>query len=280
MSHEKPIIRKGIVAGQFYPDRPDVLRHEVRTFLDHASSRPDPSVRGLIVPHAGYMYSGGIAAEAYRAIDGAQAEVIVVAAFLHRIFIQGVFIDKADFYETPLGRIPVNKTLAEKIRDASPYLADTIPGDLNEHSLEVQLPFLQMAVKDFTLLPVYIGEPSVANAEALSEALSRELAGKRALFVFSTDLSHFHPYKEAVDMDHKLIRMIGDRDVRRLERSNYAGEIEACGFGPVITSLFLAEKLGWEGPRLLKYANSGDITGEKGSVVGYAAMAYKVNPEA
>lgn len=279
MSHETPMIREGIVAGQFYPDRPAVLQNEIRTFLSQASSRPDPSVRGLIVPHAGYMYSGGIAAEAYRTIDGAQVEVVVVVAFLHRVFIQGVFIDNADFYETPLGRIPVDKKLAEKVRASSPYLAETIPGDLNEHSLEVQLPFLQMVVKGFTLLPVYIGEPSVANAEALSEALSRELSGKRALFIFSTDLSHFHPYKEAVNMDLKLIRLIGDRDVIKLERSNYSGEIEACGFGPVITSLFLAEKLEWEGPRLLKYANSGDITGEKGSVVGYAAMVYKVNPE-
>ena len=112
-------------------------------------------------------------------------------------------------------------------------------------------------------------------ARALAAALEKFFAGKKVLFVFSTDLSHFHPYTEAVKMDQKLLRLIGDRDLARIGRLGHAGEIEACGLGPVITSLFLAERMGWEGPRLLKYANSGDVTGEKSSVVGYAAMSYR-----
>jgi hypothetical protein len=268
-------VRSAVVSGQFYSDMPKVLRGDIEAFLDRAVSAPDPSVRGIIVPHAGYMYSGPVAAEAYRAIRGASVDTVVIVSFLHRVFIQGILVDDADFYETPLGRIPVERELCAAIRAEAPCFAEAVEGDLNEHSLEVQLPFLQFAIGDFSVVPVYMGEQSVANARALSDALAKHLTGRRALVVFSTDLSHFHPYHEAVRMDQKFIRMTGDRDFMKLCRSSDSGEIEACGLGPVITSLMLAETLGWDGPRLLKYANSGDVTGDKSSVVGYAAMVYK-----
>ncbi|OQA56041.1 MAG: hypothetical protein BWY42_01196 [Candidatus Omnitrophica bacterium ADurb.Bin277] len=268
-------VRDSVVSGQFYPDRPSALEKEIKTFLSGAAAVCDPLTCGLIVPHAGYMYSGRVAAEAFRTIQDTGFETVVIVAFLHRIFIRGVFIDDADSYETPLGRVPVDRESAAAVREASPCLGEVIPDELNEHSLEIQLPFLQVALKKFKLLPVYIGEQSLENAEALAAALEKFFAGKKVLFVFSTDLSHFHPYTEAVKMDQKLLRLIGDRDLARIGRLGHAGEIEACGLGPVITSLFLAERMGWEGPRLLKYANSGDVTGEKSSVVGYAAMSYR-----
>lgn len=269
-------IRKPVVAGQFYSGNPAALREEVKTLLAGARSSPDPEVCGLIVPHAGYMYSGPVAAEAYKTVEGRSFETVVVIAFLHRVFLQGVLVDDADFYETPLGRVPVDKKLADLMRKADSRLGETVPsGAIKEHSLEVQIPFLQSTVKDLRIVPVYMGEQSLENAEAVAAALAGLLRGKNALVVASTDLSHFHPYDVAMQKDRNLIRMVGQGDVEKLARASQTGEVEACGLGPVIALLLLAGKLGWSKPRLIHYANSGDVTGDKRSVVGYAAMALK-----
>jgi AmmeMemoRadiSam system protein B len=264
------------VAGQFYPEDPDALKEEIKSFLAGARSSHDPKVRGLIVPHAGYMYSGGVAAEAYKTVEGRSFDVVVIVAFLHRVFLRGVLVDDVDFYETPLGRVPVDKKLAGLIRESDPHLKEDIKGaPIEEHSLEVQVPFLQAAVKDFKIVPIYMGEHSLENAKAIASALGKLLAGKNALVVISTDLSHFYPYETAVQKDKKLIELVQQGDVMKIARASQAGGAEACGLGPVISSLLLAKELGWRGPELIYYANSGDVTGDKRSVVGYAAMAYR-----
>ena len=269
-------IRQAVVSGQFYPEDPDVLKKEVKDLLARARSPHDPRVRGLIVPHAGYMYSGGVAAEAYKTVEGRFFGTVVIVAFLHRAFLHGVLVDDTDFYETPLGRVPVNKDIVRLMREADPCLSVAIKkGTLEEHSLEVQLPFLQITVKDLRIVPVYMGEQSLKNAEAVAGALAGSLRGKDALVVVSTDLSHFHPYETAVRKDKDLIRMIEEGDVIKIGKVSQTGEAEACGLGPVIAGLLLAEKLGWNKPELIHYENSGDVTGDRRSVVGYAAMAFR-----
>lgn len=265
-----------MVAGQFYPENPAALKKEIENFLSRARSSRDPKVCGLIVPHAGYMYSGAVAAEAYKTVEGRTFDIVVVIAFLHRVFLQGVLVDGADFYETPLGRVPIDKELAALMREANPCLNETIKrGTIEEHSLEVQIPFLQTAVKNLKILPVYMGEQSLENSKAIAVALAQLLRGKNALLVASTDLSHFYPYETAVQKDRNLIQLVENGDVTKLIRASQSGEAEACGLGPVIALLLLAEKLGWEKPGLIHYQNSGDVTGDKRSVVGYAAMAFR-----
>ena len=269
-------IRKPFVAGQFYPENPSVLQDEIKTLLARARSSPDPKVRGLIVPHAGYMYSGGVAAEAYKTVQDCSFDLVIIIAFLHRVYLKGVLVDDVDFYETPLGRVPADKNFARQMRAASPCLREEVAGDsIEEHSLEVQIPFLQTVIKGLKIVPVYMGEHSLENAKAIAGALGKLLSGKNALVVVSTDLSHFYPYETAVQKDQKLIKLIEQGDLSKISKASRAGEAEACGLGPVASSLLLAGELGWGNPELIHYENSGDVTGDRRSVVGYAAMAYR-----
>lgn len=268
-------VREAIVSGQFYPEEPAFLKKQVREFLKKAQFYPDPNVRALIVPHAGYPYSGQVAAEAYKTVENRRFDFVVIVAFLHRLFLKGVLIDDVDFYETPLGRIPVDRESVNALREAHPALHEEIDGSLGEHSLEVQLPFLQEAVPELKIVPVYMGEQSFHNAETLAGALTKHLKGKNALVVASTDLSHFYSYETAVQKDQRLIKMIEQGDAMKMGRASQTGEAEACGLGPVLTALFLAQSLGWNKPELIRYANSGDVTGDRSSVVGYAAMKFR-----
>lgn len=271
-------IRTAVVAGQFYPEQPVFLKKQVRELLKKARSSPDPDVCALIVPHAGYLYSGPVVAEAYKKIEGRRFDFVVIIAFLHRFFLKDVFVDDVDFYETPLGCIPVDRQITALLRGASPFLNEEIQGDFGEHSLEVQLPFLQETVPDLRVVPIYIGEQSLQNSEAVALALAKQLKGRNALVVASTDLSHFHPYETAVAKDKKLIQMLEKKDLLNVGRASQSEEVEACGLGPVMALMLLAEQMGWTGPELIHYANSGDVTGDRGSVVGYAAMAFKKQP--
>lgn len=276
MPEEQKIrVRRAEFAGQFYPGQAAALKNEVNAFLDKAKTSLDAKVSGLIVPHAGYPYSGAVAAEAYKTVQGRSFEAVVVIAFLHRAFLQGVFVDDGDSFETPLGQVAIHRRLAGQIRESDPVLSEEVKGSVADHSMEVQIPFLQTAVKGARIVPVYIGEQSLENAEALGDALGRLLLGREVLVVASTDLSHFHPYEEAVRKDRETIRLIEKGDVKKLVLASQSGEAEACGLGTVISMIIMAEKLGWSKPSLLRYANSGDVTRDRRSVVGYAAMALK-----
>jgi len=268
-------VRAAVVSGQFYPAEPDVLKAKIHQYLDGASAVPDPEVCALIVPHAGYDYSGKIAAEAYKLVEGRKLETVIIIAFLHRIFLQGVLVDDVPAYEMPLGRVPVDRKMAQQLQMAHPLFRDTLTGRLEEHSLEVQIPFLQETIRGLKIVPVYIGDQHITNITLLAEALATIIAGRNVLVVATSDLSHFHSYEAASRMDKALISMFEKGNAEALYDAYAKEEIEACGMGPVLTSILLARKLGWTGPRLIRYANSGDVTGDRRSVVGYAAMAYR-----
>jgi len=268
-------VRTAVVSGQFYPEEPELLKKKVRQFLEAAQGVSAPEVRALIVPHAGYDYSGQVAAEAYKLIEGRKFESVVIVAFLHRVFLQGVLVDDVDAYETPLGRVPVDRDLAREIRMCHPVFQNATAGRLEEHSLEVQIPFLQETVPGLKIVPIYIGVQNSTNITALADALARTLADRNVLVVATTDLSHFHSYETASGMDRALIARFETRDAEAIYEAYAKEEVEACGMGPVLTSILLAKKMKWSGPCLIRYANSGDVTGERSSVVGYAAMAYR-----
>jgi AmmeMemoRadiSam system protein B len=268
-------VRAAVVSGQFYPEGPELLKKKVRQFLAAAKGTSAPDVRALIVPHAGYDYSGQIAGEAYKLVEGRTFDSVIIIAFLHRLFLQGVFVDDVAAYETPLGRVSVNRELSREIRMFHPLFQNTIPDRIGEHSLEVQIPFLQETIPGLKIIPIYIGAQNITNSTVLAEALAKILPGRNLLVVATTDLSHFYSYEVASGKDKALIALFEKGNAETIYDAYAKEEAEACGMGPVLTSILLARKMKWVGPHLIRYANSGDVTGERGSVVGYAAMAYR-----
>ncbi|MBI3330935.1 MAG: AmmeMemoRadiSam system protein B [Candidatus Omnitrophica bacterium] len=268
--------REARVAGQFYPANPAELRGLVTELL---GSQPRPAAahkpRILIVPHAGYSYSGPIAASGFRLAQGHAYDGVVVVGFTHRGQFPGSSVDTQDAYETPLGVIPVD-------RDAVAFLQGS-PGighveeahEAGEHSLEVELPFLQVALPGFRLVPILIGNAELEDARRLADALAELAARGDYLFVFSTDLSHYHPYDEARALDEGTVNAILFETPQAAHRLFAAGELEACGRGPILTSLLLAARLGYPERQLVQYANSGDTAGDRSRVVGYAAIAMR-----
>ncbi len=266
--------RTAKVAGQFYPDDPQQLRALITHLLEQypAPDPVSPKPRALILPHAGYSYSGPVAARGFREIQGRRYDAVVVVGFMHRQQFAGTSADDREAYRTPLGTIPVDL-------DAVSFLG-TQPGlhhqeeahESPEHSLEVMLPFLQVALGDFHLVPLLMGSWQEQDAEQLAAALAGLAAHGDYLFVFSTDLSHYHPYEDAVKRDERTTAAMTFETARAVGRLFVAGAVEACGRGPITAGLSLAERLGYLQRRLLLYENSGDTTGETSRVVGYAAI--------
>jgi len=184
-------------------------------------------------------------------------------------------VDDVAAYETPFGRVPVDRELVQEIQKFHPLFRDAIPGRLEEHSLEVQIPFLQETIPGLKIVPIYIGDQNITNITILADALAGILADRNMLVVATTDLSHFHSYETASGMDKALIALFEKGNAEAIYDAYAKGEAEACGIGPVLTSILLARKMKWSGPRLVRYANSGDVTGDRSSVVGYAAMSFK-----
>jgi AmmeMemoRadiSam system protein B len=271
-------IRSAMVAGMFYPRDKSNLEREIALFLENASQIDiQDKVVGLIVPHAGYMYSGGVAARAYRQVMDKRYDIVVVISPSHREYFPGVSIYDGNGYETPLGIIPIATELAQIVTERYPQLRLGDEGHrTEEHALEVQLPFLQKVLEDFELLPVMMGDQSKENIAVLAEALAQELQNKNALIVASTDLSHFYPYDKAALLDHIVVNDINafneDKLIDDLDRKR----CEMCGGGPAAAAMKAARLLGANRSKVLIYRNSGDVTGDKGEVVGYlSSVLYK-----
>lgn len=253
-------VREPAVAGSFYTDDSSALREQVDGLLRQARTRPRSNVAALICPHAGYKYSGPIAAECFAAIKGFAYERVVVLSPSHRVAFVGAAIAPTKAFRTPLGLIPLWPNAAV-LAAQSPFALDSEP-HRREHALEVQLPFLQRALGSFQLLPIVMGD---VEPKAVADALAASL-DRRTLVVASSDLSHYHPYAEAVELDRSAVEAIMTLDPRKVRAA------EACGKDPIAVVAHLAKRLGWV-PELLDYRNSGDTAGDKSRVVGYAAIA-------
>ena len=278
----KTKVRKSAVAGAFYPSNPTSLKTMIEGLLKKASV---PEIKypitGIIVPHAGYVYSGGVAAHAYKVLQGRKIERVVVISPSHIAYFSGASIYDGTHYETPLGLIPVDTDFARKLAAKSERLELSEQGHTinfqgrGEHALEVQLPFLQIVLGKFKLVPVVMGEQSYETARALGRALADLIHDDKTIIVASSDLSHFHPYQEAIQLDSKVLNAIKEWDYYNLSRNLQGRVWEACGGGPIVSLMIASEYLGATKAVLLKYANSGDVPmGDKNRVVGYSAFVF------
>ena len=268
-------IRKTAIAGSWYPSAPEVLRKEIRAYFDSVSLEPvKGKIIGLVAPHAGYMYSGNVAAYAYRTARGQTYDTVIVIGPAHRASFRGVSVFDKGGYETPLGVVPVDVELARSITSTSAVVS-SIPSVHNfEHSIEIQLPFLQVALGEFRFVPLLMGDQDEQTCEKLAQAIIKSVGESNILVVGSSDLSHFHPYETAVRLDK-----IALRSVERMDAAGLLGDLkrhacEACGGGPMAVTMMVSKQLGADSSRLLRYANSGDVTGDRSSVVGYAAVVF------
>ena len=275
-------IRQPVVAGSFYTASAKALSEEIENYLKNVPPKDAYGKPiGLISPHAGYMYSGQVAAYAYKQIEGMEYDAVIVIAPSHRAYFPGASVDDKEGYRTPIGIIPVEVDIAKRITDRSSLVSYYPQAHVEEHSLEVQLPFLQMVLKDFKLVPIIMGDQDLATCERLAEDIAGVIKGQDILVVASSDLSHYHPYDEAKRLDQKVIEYIDNYDPRGLASALSQRKTEACGGGPIITVLFIGQHLGANRARVVKYANSGDVTGDYSGVVGYAAgVIYKNNVQA
>jgi AmmeMemoRadiSam system protein B len=267
-------IRKSIIAGSWYPGRPETLRSQIHGFLKAA----DPGhltgeLIALIVPHAGYVYSGEVAAHAYKLLINRSISQVVIVAPSHRYPFRGASIDQKTGYETPLGIIPVDRALGQAIAAKSSIFSYAPAGHAQEHALEIQLPFLQETLQNFSVVPIIQGSQDPETCEEMAQALAKALKGKKVLLIASTDLSHFHPYGQANSLDKKILDRVAAFDEKGLMGDLTQDKVEACGGGPMVTVMKTAKLLAADQAKVLKYANSGDVTGDRSGVVGYMAAA-------
>jgi AmmeMemoRadiSam system protein B len=273
-------IRQSVIAGSWYPGQPDALRRTLEGYLADAEKvELEGEVRALISPHAGYAYSGPTAAYAYKQLeDGPAFDIVAILSPLHQAYLGRFAVTKAGYYETPLGLVEVDAELVEAL--GKEVTLNRVGFD-GEHSLEIQLPFLQQVLGTFTLLPVMLGEPltsgrGLATCRELSAALARLLRDRKALIVASTDLSHLYDYNDVVRHDRVMIELVERFDIEGLAQALMEGRCQACGGAPVVTALLAAQALGANRAKVLHYTNSGDVTGNRrlGSyTVGYMAAA-------
>jgi MEMO1 family protein len=268
-------LRKSVIAGSWYPGDPSILRRDIENYFNSVSALElEGEVVGLIAPHAGYVYSGQIAANAYNLIRGKKYDVVIVIGPSHRVAFHGVSVFSKGGFETPLGIVPIAEELAEKIKIFSKGVSDIPAAHSQEHSVEIQLPFLQVALGDFSFIPLVMGDQSANTCQRLAAAIYEATSDRKILIVGSSDLSHFYNYNVAKKMDAVVLRHIKDGDAVGLLKSLENGTAEACGGGPMVVAMLVARMMNANKAHLLKYANSGDVTGDKGSVVGYAAAVY------
>ncbi len=268
-------VRKSVLAGSWYPADPKILQANIADFFQRVPEyRIDGKVIGIVAPHAGYVYSGQVAAHAYKQIQGRTFDAVIVIGPSHRIPFHGVSGYNRGGYETPLGIVPIDDCLADRIMAESQTVSDTPHFHREEHSLEIQLPFLQAALGKFSFVPLLMGSQDRRTCEELAQAISSAAEGKNILLVGSSDLSHFHSYDRAVQIDAVALAHLGkmEHDAFLKDFENQA--FEACGGGPAAVAMMAAKKLGARRSKLLHYANSGDVTGDKRSVVGYAAAVF------
>ena len=262
-----PDVRPAAVAGMFYPAAPAALAADVRAHLAGAAARPAETAatpKALIAPHAGYVYSGRIAAAAYAQLEAARGTIRRVVLFgpAHRVPVRGLALPTARAFATPLGTVTVDRQAAIAVL-ALPQVCENDAAHASEHSLEVQLPFLQAALGEFSIVPLVVGD---ATPEDVADVIDLLWGGPETLFVVSSDLSHYHRYAEAREMD----RATGDAI---LALSATLDHEQACGATPINGLLLAARRHGLR-PELLDLRNSGDTAGDKSRVVGYASFAF------
>jgi len=272
-------IREPAVAGAFYPSNPDVLSDDVRDYLKKAEKEAiEGDIIALISPHAGYPYSGQVAAYAYKLLEGMYFDDVVVIAPSHQWPFQGASVYHRGGFRTPLGVVPIDGGLCDEIMALDRRFQFIPEAHLKEHSLEVQLPFLQVVLKGYKLVPiVMMGGADYEICQLLGKAIAESLGKRNALIVASSDLTHSDNYQQVVEQDELLARHIERFDITGLTEDLREERCQACGEGPILAAMFAAKTLGGDRGKVLKLTNSGDVTGDKrpgNYTVGYLAGVF------
>ena len=267
-------LRPSPIAGTWYEGLPKPLAARVDEFLA-AAELPEITgqVLGVIAPHAGHRYSGQVAAHAFAALRGLSPDLVVILSPFHSFAPYELITTSHQAYATPLGTIEVDKQVMEELQKNLDIPISPIPND-KEHSLEIELPFLQRVFQhEFKLLPIMIRSQEETIAKKLGMALARTLKKKNAIIVASTDLSHFYDQQTAQIFDHEMLRCFESFNPFSIFESEQTGKGFACGHAAVAAAFWATQKLGANQVQILNYATSGDITKDFSSVVGYGAAA-------
>lgn len=269
-------IRPSQLAGQWYPANPKKLAESVDSYIKNA--RP-PEIKdeviALVSPHAGHIYSGPVAGYAFKALQGSQANLVIILSPLHQGHHGAVLTTGHDAYRTPLGTVPVDR---QSVAEINHSLAETAGVELTEikrdgeHAIEILLPFFQRVLPEgFQLVPLMTRNQDADLMRTLGKILAEQVKHKNALLAASTDLSHFHSADQARELDQTIIKHIQDLDPEGLYQAYQNGTGSACGLGPLAAVIWAATESGDVTSRVLNYAHSGDVTGDNSSVVGYTS---------
>jgi MEMO1 family protein len=270
---ELMMIRPPVIAGSWYPDDPKELEKTIHSFWDglHLPSFTG-KVRGLISPHAGFPYSGMTAAAGYRLIQDLDVDTVVILSPMHHWPSAVYIINGADFYETPLGKVQVNKSLRN---DLDSRISIRKVREDNEHAIEIQLPFLQMALRSFTILPIMIGTGDVNACTDLSEALNEILDTGSSIVIASSDLHHLDEYEQVVRLDKEVVSTWETMNIQKIKKRLERADCTVCGKVPITVTIEVCKNRGAGRFQILSQTNSGDVTGKrgKGYTVGYLSAA-------
>jgi AmmeMemoRadiSam system protein B len=264
-------LRRPAVAGQFYPGSAETLTRAIRCYTDVRGDKLN--ALGCLVPHAGYMYSGHVAGAVYARLELPERYIILCPN--HTGYGQRLAIMSEGTWLTPLGEVPVDELLAEQLKSEMPELTDDIDSQLQEHALEVQLPFLQTLKKEFSFVPITVGTSRYEALITLGEAMARVISGasERVMIVASSDMNHYESDSNTRIKDRKAIDRVLALDPAGLYEVVTKQHVTMCGFGPTIAMLTAAKAMGAKSAELIRYATSGDVSGDHDAVVGYAGIA-------
>ena len=266
-------IRRPAVAGRFYPGDPNTLLADVHTYLS-TTEKTIPAI-GCVVPHAGYIYSGHVAGAVFARLNIPRHCIVLCPN--HTGMGQPLAIMSDGAWETPLGKVPIDSSLAETLKQRFPLLTEDADAHRAEHAAEVELPFLQAQSPNFTFVPIALGTGKFDVLEGLGQAIADVLKAeaKPVLIIASSDMNHYESDKVTRVKDHRAIDQILALDARGLFDVVMNEDISMCGFGPTVTMLTAAKRLGATAAELIKYATSGDISGDREMVVGYAGVVVR-----
>jgi hypothetical protein len=281
-------IRAPAVAGMFYPADAGELRRNVTALLEVTAPRDsNQSIVAAIAPHAGYMYSGPVAAYTFKTLQSRYptgvtpppttdlfSPTVVVIAPSHRTAFPYISVFTGRAYRTPLGEVPVARDFAAALVAADEYIMADWRGHQSEHALEVELPFLQVIWPQFRLVPVVMGQQDWELCRLLGEHLAALARETPCLILASSDLSHYYPYAEAAAIDARFIEYLQAFDPATLHYALEEEACQACGGGPVVAAMIAAKELGADAADILRYQNSGDVSGDHSAVVGYLAATF------
>ncbi len=274
MTHPTPTrdIRPSPIAGRWYPGDPARLAETVDGYLAAAEVPAIPGqIIGLLAPHAGHRYSGPVAGHAFKLVQGMDIDTVALVGPSHHRYQADILTTGHTAYQTPLGDVPVDHAALEMLRKTVPV--EPVRWDA-EHSLEIELPFLQRVLREFQLIPLALIDQSLGAAETLGHALANILAGRKALLVASSDLSHFYPQSVANTLDRAMLDAVEAYDPVRVLHLEAQGKGFACGRGAIATVMIAARDLGADTAWVIDYATSGDINHDYDQVVGYAAAVF------